>query len=357
MIDFYYQLRKRMIKTMQLSLKQVRLVLGFGVQEFGDLIGLTRQTINNLETGKNQMSAIQYIAVCAVIDNYVEDKPEKWPVLATILTSNDTTIGEDNGTVSVFASIEKGSLLKKWFRCLPDDSKMLGFSLHYVDTIGKSEYTNIAEHYKVFIDQSVLLEAGFDEVVKPLAAALKDYDNRFIVPLKVAQAVQQQLISNNLDEVSAAKRAMMLLKNMQQQGLLDIRGDNGDVNIITTFVSVFARFKCVNRLALITCDSKLAEQIDALNNDTIGGFNILVLTYTKEKGLHKWVYETDAELLLDTDSVSQWSDSLNWDDLSAEPKQAEASDSQKGILDVELKQESEQKQNEQDAILTGWTML
>ena len=44
---------------MQVSLKQIRQVLGFGVQEFGDLIGLTRQTINNLETQKNKMSSIQ----------------------------------------------------------------------------------------------------------------------------------------------------------------------------------------------------------------------------------------------------------------------------------------------------------
>jgi len=65
MIDFYYQLRQRMVDAMQASLKQIRQVLGFGVQEFGDLIGLTRQTINNLETQKNKMSSIQYIAVCA----------------------------------------------------------------------------------------------------------------------------------------------------------------------------------------------------------------------------------------------------------------------------------------------------
>ena len=108
MIDFYYQLRQRMIDAMQVSLKQIRQVLGFGVQEFGDLIGLTRQTINNLETQKNKMSSIQYIAVCAVIDNCVKDKPELLPILSTILCSN-----EDESTINVFETIENGSLLKK----------------------------------------------------------------------------------------------------------------------------------------------------------------------------------------------------------------------------------------------------
>ena len=108
MIDFYYQLRQRMVDAMQASLKQIRQVLGFGVQEFGDLIGLTRQTINNLETQKNKMSSIQYIAVCAVIDNCVKDKPELLSILSTILCSN-----EDESTINVFETIENGSLLKK----------------------------------------------------------------------------------------------------------------------------------------------------------------------------------------------------------------------------------------------------
>ena len=84
MIDFYYQLRQRMVETMQVSLKQIRQVLGFGVQEFGDLIGLTRQTINNLETQKNKMSSIQSIARCAGIDQWLKDTPELLPILSTI---------------------------------------------------------------------------------------------------------------------------------------------------------------------------------------------------------------------------------------------------------------------------------
>ena len=109
---------------MQVSLKQIRQVLGFGVQEFGDLIGLTRQTINNLETQKNKMSSIQYIAICAVIDNCLKDKPELLPILSTILCSN-----EDENHGNIFETIENGSLLKKWFLCFPDESKILRFGV------------------------------------------------------------------------------------------------------------------------------------------------------------------------------------------------------------------------------------
>lgn len=286
MIDFYYQLRQRMVDTMQSSLKQIRQVLGFGVQEFGDLIGLTRQTINNLETKKNRMSSIQYIAVCAVIDNYIKDKPELLPILSTILCSN-----EDESAGSIFETIENGSLLKKWFMCFPDESKIFGFSSDVTSVVANEDFNNIADNYRVFLDQTVLFEEGFSNAIQRLALALKNSGNKFIIPLKVIEAIQHQMMSSNESDVYLAKNGMKLLMGMQNEELVDIRGEKNDVNIISTFVSVFAKFKCVNRLAIITCDAKLAKQIVALNNDALGGFNILVLKYSKDNGFKKWEQE------------------------------------------------------------------
>ncbi len=286
MIDFYYQLRQKMIDIMQASLKQIRQILGFGVQEFGDLMGLTRQTINNLETQKNKMSSIQYIAVCAVIDNYVKDKPELLHVLSTILCSN-----EDGNAINIFSNIENGSLLKKWFMCFPDESKIFGFLSDTTSVLVNEDFNNIAENYRVFLDQTVLFEDDFSNAIQPLAVSLKKSGNKFIIPLKVIEAIQHQLMSSNENDVYLAKNGMKLLMGMQNENLVDIRGEKSDVNIISTFVSVFAKFKCVNRLAIITCDANLAEQILALNNDAIGGFNILVLKYSKDNGFQKWEQE------------------------------------------------------------------
>lgn len=283
MIDFYYNLRQRMVEAMQISLKQVRQVLGFGVQEFGDLIGLTRQTINNLETQKNKMSAIQYVAVCAVIDNCVKDKPELLPILSTILCSNESD--QEN---NVFETIENGSFLKKWFLCFPDESRIFNFATNDTSVIANEDFNNIAENYRVFLDQTVLFEEGFSDAIQPLVVALRNNGNKFIVPLKVIEAIQHQMMCSDDRDVSIAQHGMKLLMDMQTEELIEIRGEKSDVNVISTFVSVFAKFKCVNRLALITCDPKLADQIIALNNDTIGGFNILVLKYSKDTGIQRW---------------------------------------------------------------------
>ncbi|MDE6834001.1 MAG: helix-turn-helix domain-containing protein [Ruminococcus sp.] len=89
-MDFYSQLRQRMIDTMQISLRRIRQVIGLGVQEFSDVVGITRQSLNNLESLKVKMSAIQFVAVCAVIDHFVESQPELMSVIISILNSNDT---------------------------------------------------------------------------------------------------------------------------------------------------------------------------------------------------------------------------------------------------------------------------
>lgn len=174
MIDFYFQLRQQMIDTMQNSLKQVRQVLGFGVQEFSDIVGLTRQTVNNLENRKNKMSATQYVAICAVIDHCTKDRPELLQVLSTILSSNDTV---ENSTV--FSSIENGSLLKKWFLCFPDDSKITGIFHEESDVIKQEHFDGIANSYKIFLDETILCEEGFGDWLQQVSETMKENHNSF----------------------------------------------------------------------------------------------------------------------------------------------------------------------------------
>jgi len=297
MIDFYFQLRQRMIDTMQNSLKQVRQVLGFGVQEFSDIVGLTRQSINNLETKKNKMSATQYVAICAVMDHCTKEKPELLQVLLTILSTNDTV---DNGTV--FSSIESGSLLKKWFLCFPDESKIMGIFHQKSNSIKQENFGCIANNYKIFLDETILCEEGFGDWIQKNTEVMNENHNKFLVPLKIVESIQGKVVSSEPIVVEHAQRGLNLLMRMQQQDMVDIRGEKSDVNVVSTFISVFAKFKCVNRLALLTQNGKLAKQIMYLNNDDIGGFNILFAKFDKENGLLKWNVETNIGDALDENS-------------------------------------------------------
>ncbi|WP_304154167.1 hypothetical protein [Megamonas hypermegale] len=284
MIDFYYQLRQNMIETMQTSLKQIRQILGLGVQEFGDLIGLTRQTINNLETQKSKMNSIQYIAICAVIDKYVEDNPNLLPIISSILCSNENS-------PNIFKITENNTLLKKWFNCFPSETKISNTLFDNKFIITSEDFDNIAKNYRIFLDQSVLLKYEFFNAIQSLALSLKNNSNKFIIPLKVIETIQNQIINSNQSNRYLAQNAMNFLVMLQNENLLDIRGEKTDIDILSTFMSVFAKFKYTNRLAIITCNYNLAKQINLLNNDIIGGYNILILKYSDDKGIQKWPQE------------------------------------------------------------------
>ena len=57
------------IKRFQDNLRTFRKLGGWTTQELGDMVGVTKQTISNLETKTSKMSKIQYIALRSVLEN------------------------------------------------------------------------------------------------------------------------------------------------------------------------------------------------------------------------------------------------------------------------------------------------
>ena len=56
------------IERLQDNLLLIRRAAGWTAEEFGEKIGVTRQTINNLEAKRNKLNKTQYIAMRAVIE-------------------------------------------------------------------------------------------------------------------------------------------------------------------------------------------------------------------------------------------------------------------------------------------------
>lgn len=68
--------RSEQIRRLQQSLSSIRKIAGWTAEELGDRIGVTKQTISNLENNKTEMSFTQYIAIRAVLDCEMADNPE-----------------------------------------------------------------------------------------------------------------------------------------------------------------------------------------------------------------------------------------------------------------------------------------
>ena len=73
------------IKKMQDNLLLIRRIVGWTAEEFGEKIGLTRQTINNIESGRNKLSKTQYIAMRSVLDAEIIKHPEDTEMLKIFL--------------------------------------------------------------------------------------------------------------------------------------------------------------------------------------------------------------------------------------------------------------------------------
>lgn len=73
------------IIRMQDNLLLIRRAVGWTAEEFGEKIGVTRQTINNIESGRNKLTKTQYIAMRSVLEAEMIQEPEETQMLRVLL--------------------------------------------------------------------------------------------------------------------------------------------------------------------------------------------------------------------------------------------------------------------------------
>ena len=73
------------IERLQDNLLLIRRAAGWTAEELCDRIGVTRQTINNLEAKRNKLNKTQYIAIRAVIEAEMAKAPEETEMLGCLL--------------------------------------------------------------------------------------------------------------------------------------------------------------------------------------------------------------------------------------------------------------------------------
>ena len=63
-----YKTENQEIRILQNNLKTIRTILNWTLEELADKIGVTKQTISNLENIKTEMTKMQYIAIRTILD-------------------------------------------------------------------------------------------------------------------------------------------------------------------------------------------------------------------------------------------------------------------------------------------------
>lgn len=73
------------IIRMQDNLLLIRRTVGWTAADFGEKIGVTRQTINNIESGRNKLTKTQYIAMRSILDAEIARSPDDTEMLKILL--------------------------------------------------------------------------------------------------------------------------------------------------------------------------------------------------------------------------------------------------------------------------------
>ncbi|MCM1024584.1 MAG: helix-turn-helix domain-containing protein [Prevotella sp.] len=302
MVEQFDSLSEKMIGTLQKSLRLIRQSLKLGVQEFADLIGVTRQTVNNLESQKSQMSVTQFVAICSAIDHYTSKSSQLRQIIYQFLQL-------DNDADNVFLHIDSSAnipLSKRWFALFEDDVEDGGFneiswkSLAFTGNEAVCDFKYLAENCRIFADDTALSHPLFERASKPLLDLLKGNGKTIIVPYRVVE-----IVCGRGEYELRSETGTHCLKQMKQRGILDVRGEKNDGNAANTLVSVFARFKSKYKLALFTQSKKLANQILNLNKTAMEGFDILVYFLDKNGEFRPWdTYDG----LFDADCLNDFND-------------------------------------------------
>ena len=247
-----------MIENLQDSLRLVRHLMKFSVENFAEAIGTTPEVIAELESKKSKLSATQYIALAALIDNYFAQNDEHLSTLKKILDSDGKNYGAEYET-----AFRDDSLLKRWFE------DFVGFddgAENFSDDAEENPLTDLVHEYKIFLDAQALAEEkvmNASAFVKFLTAALFDAEKKIIVPLRSIEELD-----------TGGHRAKKFLAQMQAAGVLQIHGEEDDPDFRDTILSVFKKFRGKYRLCLITPNEELAQEILRLNDSAEDGFEI-----------------------------------------------------------------------------------
>ena len=90
--------RNKQIKKLQQNLSSIRKIAGWTAEVLGEKIGVTKQTISNIENNKSSMNFSQYIAIRSVLDAEIANNKENelLPKVVAILLDSEDEINEDD---------------------------------------------------------------------------------------------------------------------------------------------------------------------------------------------------------------------------------------------------------------------
>ncbi|NLL19305.1 MAG: hypothetical protein GX262_09830, partial [Clostridia bacterium] len=149
--------------------------------------------------------------------------------------------------------------------------------------------------HKLFIDTCSLLHFRIDQFLENITPLLQETGNQLIISIRVIdELVKHQGNPTNQELADKAKHGLLLLQKLQQQNLIEIRGEETDNFADNVFAVIFTKFRLSHRLLLITQDGNLAKDILSLNEvRSAKGHKVAVKRINKHGFLSNFYFNQD----------------------------------------------------------------
>jgi len=291
--------REKMIQIFQLSLKQIRLFLKITGQELGEIIGVTRQTINNLENMKTALSYTQYIAICAYLDNRVKNNPDLLSSIASFIKANQQNTVEDyHPSTDKVINIYNGSFLDRWFLMFPETNELIEKRIKEPERIETSDMLQfLINHFKVIITGDVFKNHGTKTFLENISPYIKD--NKMIIPLLSIDKLQKKADDEVVSKKPSYKAILNYLKELEDKNIIEVRGEYSDLkkDIEEVIIQVLLKHHRFHRLFVVTNNELLVKSIMNLNKEYKEQAFPVLVGYLEDSGALK-LYSDDIGLSL-----------------------------------------------------------
>lgn len=243
-------LQGQQISFFQENLRKLRAVVGWSGSDLAELIGVTRQTINNLENNKSQMTSVQYLALCAVVERVKQLSPELRKIIAAVLDKFpiNRALGNNNTDINLF---------DEWFNLLPEIFLSIDPNTDALGSLDLME--KFAKDCKIFLSPELLFCENSRECIDSLATTLQKYGNEMIVP----STALKDLITQHGD---SARDIVTWINGLQKEKIVRLLGEDDDPPLNELILSLFMHHRGHYELCLITQNVAMAQDVLLLNS-------------------------------------------------------------------------------------------
>ena len=270
-------IQKAQLEFIQKNFRKFRLICEWTANDVAEVLGITRQTVNNIELGKTKLSPLQYIAFVSMLEHRKQCTPEivaYFDVCLTQFPRND----------------QKASfnLLSSWFDLFPKQFQKSDISENAARNIQSiSLMENIVSKCKIIVTPDIFHDN--QRCLDELCTLALQYDNPLIVPAK-AYVVSLALMS---DESKA------LVDGYEREGKIRFYGNENDGSLEDVITSQILRLRSKYPLCLITNNRILASDAQALGTiQSVSGFCVVTAHVVDGVYLEPWGGDTDSIISL-----------------------------------------------------------